>query len=343
MNRFIGKTVKYLVTTFVLSALIIYIFITIKPAYFLGAPVDYYYCTYQYEQINKKTGYRNIIIGDSRGNASINPKVLGNEWINLSIPGSDLFEGYLTLKKYLLNNKVDTLVMVYGLYYLAEVSPYFNRRTIPFQFLNYDELKDLEQVEKKCKYKFHDASITGPRALSLAQYDRRLKYWHFPFHYRETFIDGLNSLWNTRADVNVAKQKVIKQLTEYRGYMNFGEADSNNTDGVNDEFDFDLPPVSKHYFDQLMEVVAKNKITVYLIMAPINHTSFMTYNKSPFQTSVDKYMKGLQSQYPHLHIIQGPVCLPNTLFGDAYHVNKKGTAFFSAITRKSLDSARLER
>jgi len=338
MNSFITKTIKYLVATLLLSALIIYIFIAIKPAFFLGAPVDYYYCTYQYDQINKKTALPNMIIGDSRGNASINPKVLGDKWINLSIPGSDLFEGYLTLKKYLLNNKVDTLVMVYGLYYLSEVSPYFNRRTVPFQFVNYNELKELEQVEKKCKYKFHDVSVTGQRALALAQYDRRLKYLHFPFHYRETFIDGLNSLWNTQAQVNIARQSVIKQLTDYRGYMNFGEADSNNTDGVNGDFEFDLPPISKHYFDLLMQLAAKNKIAVYLMAAPINHTSFMTYDKSPFQTSVTRYMKTLQTQYPTLHLMPHPVCLPNTMFGDAYHVNKKGTAFFSAMTRKYLDS-----
>ncbi|OQP64155.1 hypothetical protein A3860_22380 [Niastella vici] len=343
MNRFITKTIKYLVATLLLSALIIYVFIEIKPAFFLGAPVDYYYCTYQYEQINKKTGFSNIIIGDSRGNASVNPKVLGNKWINLSIPGSDLFEGCLTLKKYLLNNKVDTLVMVYGLYYLAEISPYFNRRTVPFQFVSYNELKDLEQVEKKYKYKFHDESVTSQRALSLAQYDRRLKYWHFPFHYRETFIDGLNSLCNTWADVNVAKQKVIKQLTDYRGYMNFGEADSNNTDGINGDFEFYLPSISKHYFDQLMDVAAKNKIAVYLMVAPINQASFMSYNKSPFQTTVDKYMKTLQTQYANLHLVPGPVCLPNTMFGDPYHVNKKGTAFFSEITRKMLDSTSIKR
>src|SRR5690349_14577975 len=107
MNNFIIKAIKYLVITMLLSGLIIYVFLLTKPAFFLGAAVDYYYCTYQYDQINKKTEYTNIIMGDSRGNAAVNPKVLGDKWINLSIPGSDLFEGYLTLKKYLANNKID--------------------------------------------------------------------------------------------------------------------------------------------------------------------------------------------------------------------------------------------
>jgi hypothetical protein len=337
MNNFIIRAIKYLVLSVLLSGLIIYIFIATQPAFFLGAPVDYYYCTYQYEQINKKTDFTNIIMGDSRGNASVNPIMLGDKWINLSIPGSDLFEGYLTLKKYLLNNKIDTLVMVYGLYHIAEVSPYFNRRTIPFQFVNYSELKDLEQIERKYNYVFHGKTTKNQRELSIEQYNRRLNYWHFPFHYRETFLDGLNSLCNTRAEVNVQKQRVIKQLNDYRGYMNFGEADSNNTEGVKADYNFNPPAISKYYLDLIMDIVKKNKIAAYFIIAPMNEASFMTYNKSTFQSSVNEYMKSLRSKYPNLHIIHNPVSLPNSMFGDAYHVNKKGTTRFSELTRSHLN------
>jgi hypothetical protein len=287
MNNFINKSIKYLVVTFLLSGLIIYVFIVLKPAYFLGASLDYYYCNYQYEQIEKKIPFTNIVVGDSRGNASVNPKMLGDKWINLSIPGSDLFEGYLTLKKYQLNNKVDTLVMVYGLYYIAETSPYFNRRTIPFQFVSYDELKDLEQLERKYNYVFHGHSTKSQHELTLEQYNRRLKYWHSPFHYRETFIDGLNSLCNSQAANNIQKGEIIKQLSDYRGYMNFGKADSNNTDGVNGKHNFNLPPISTYYLDLIMDIVTKNKIAAWLMIAPMNQTSFVSYDKSAFQSSVN--------------------------------------------------------
>jgi hypothetical protein len=337
MNRFIIKAIKYISITFLLTGLIIYAFIVWKPAFFLGASLDYYYCTYQYDQIEKKTAFSNIVVGDSRGNASVNPTMLGEKWINLSIPGSDLFEGYLTLKKFQLNNKVDTLVMVYGLYYIAETSPYFNRRTIPFQFVNYNELKDLEQIERKYNYVFHGHSTKSQRDLTFKQYNRRLKYWHSPFHYRETFIDGLNSLYNSQAASDNQKAEIIKQLSDYRGYMNFGNADSNNTDGINGKYNFTLPPISTYYLNLIMDIVTKNKIAAWLVIAPMNQTSFLSYDRSAFQSSVNKYMKTLQSKYPNLHIIQNPVSLPNTLFGDAYHVNKKGTAVFSELTRGYLD------
>lgn len=337
MNNFIINTVKYLAITLLLSGLIIYIFIVTQPAFFLGAPLDYYYCTYQYEQINKKTTFTNIIIGDSRGNASVNPKMLGEKWVNLSIPGSDFFEGYIALKKYLLNNKIDTLVMVYGINYIGEGSPYFNSRTIPFQFISYNDLTELEQVERKHKYLFHGDATEDRFDLKRNQFDRRLKLLHFPFSYRETFLDGLNSLYNSPADFPLKKGKIIQQLHDYLGYMNFGEADSNNTDGINGEYIFNPKPINQYYLSLIMELASKNKITAFLIIPPMNQASFNSYNRSKYDSTLNQYLKTVQNKYSKLSIVHDPVSLPNTLFGDPYHVNKKGTTIFTELTRSHLN------
>ena len=120
MKQFLIKTALYILVTVFLSGTIIYLFISQKPEFFLGPAVDYFQCQYQYGQIKKQTGFSNIIIGDSRGNACVNPRQLGEKWINLCIPGSDFFEAYLTLKRYLQHNTVDTLIMVYGMGYISE-------------------------------------------------------------------------------------------------------------------------------------------------------------------------------------------------------------------------------
>lgn len=338
MNRFIIKVIKYLFLITLLSSLTIYLFLLTKPAFFLGAPaLDYYYCTYQYDQINKKTNFTNIIIGDSKGNAAVNPKMLGQQWVNLSIPGSDFFEGYITLKKYLLNNKVDTVVMVYGLNYMAGHSPYFTQRTIPFQFLSYSELKDLEQVERKYHYLFHGDATKASSTLGWNQFDRKLKYLHFPFSYRETFIDGLNNLCSSPTDINPKKEKIIRQLSDFRGHMNFGEADSNNTNGVNPDYHFNPKPINQYYLDLLMKVASEKKITVFLAIAPMNQASYTSYSKSKFESSVNEYLIKLQKKHPTLVLLKTPVGLPDSMFGDPYHLNKKGTAYFSEITRTRLN------
>ena len=45
----------------------------------------------------------------------------------------------------------------------------------------------------------------------------------------------------------------------------------------------------------------------------------------------------LQKKYAKLVILQYPASLPNTMFGDPLHVNKKGTTLFSEITRRHLN------
>jgi hypothetical protein len=335
MKQFLLKTTLYLLVTVLISGTTIYLFISQKPEFFLGSAVDYFQCRYQYDQINKRTGFTNIIIGDSRGNASINPRQLGEKWINLSIPGSDLFEGYITLKRYLQHNKVDTLVMVYGMSYISEYSRWFNFRTIPFQFMNYSELKELEQIERKYNYLFHNHAA-GNATLRYDQFIRKLKYWHSPFSYRETFLDGLNSFCFSHAEAGVEKQKVITQFSEYRGYTNFGVADSNNTNRIDANLRFEPGKINQHYLGLIMQLAAEHDIPVYLINPPMNRTSFNTYNKSLYESTINQFLEGLQKKYSRLCVLQTDVWLPDTMFGDPLHVNKKGTARFSAIARDCL-------
>ena len=262
---------------------------------------------------------------------------MGEKWVNLSIPGSDFFEGYITLKRYLQKNKIDTLVMVYGLSYIGENSRYFNSRTVPFQFISYSELNNLEQVERRYNYLFHGSVTSDPKNLKLDQFDRKLKFLHFPFSYRETFLDGLNSYCVPQFDVNVHRKKIINQLSEYLGCMNFGEADSNNTDGINGDYKFTARPITQHYFNLIMNLASENKIATYLIIAPMNQASFNTYHKSKYETSVNEFLERLQNKYSKLNILQNPINLPNTMFGDAWHLNKRGTTRFTEITRRNLN------
>ncbi|MBO9198661.1 MULTISPECIES: hypothetical protein [Niastella] len=337
MKQFLIKTIIYFLVTVLVSGTIIYGFISQKPEFFLGSAVDYFQCKYQYEQINKKTGFTNIIIGDSRGNASINPRQLGEKWINLSIPGSDLFEGYITLKRYLQHNKVDTLVMVYGMSYLSEYSRWFNLRTIPFRFISNSELKELEQTERKYNYLFHNRAA-GHATLKYDQFIRKLKYWHSPFSYRATFLDGLNNFCFSQRETGIAKQKVLTQLSEYRGYTNFSDADSNNTDGIDASLRFEPGQINQHYLELIMQLAARHDIAVYLVDPPMNQASFKTYNRSVYESTINQFFQGVQKKYPRLCVLQTDVWLPNNMFGDPLHVNSKGTTRFSAITRDRLNN-----
>ena len=310
--------------------------ILFKPAYFLGSPTDYFICTFQYNQISKKSDFRNIIIGDSRGNSSINPKILGVGWINLSIPGSDFFEGYITLKRYSLKNKIDTLIMVYGLDYIAEKSVFFNTRTIPFGFPNPEELKELEKIEKENMYLFHGIKSKNAGLISLNQFTRKLKYLRFPYFYRSKFIYSFNNLMYAHSVLHSKKTKLQSRLETNRGYINFGEADSNSHNSISSDTVFTPKPINLYYWNQMMKIADKEGITVMLIIPPMNETTYKFYKNSAYEYSVNQFLKSLDSCHKNLTILQKPAYLPDSMFGDSHHVNKRGTDFFSQALKNIL-------
>jgi hypothetical protein len=86
-----------------------------------------------------------------------------------------------------------------------------------------------------------------------------------------------------------------------------------------------------------MRLAAEHDIAVYLINPPMNQASFNTYNKSLYESTINQFLQGLQKKYPRLCVLQTDVWLPNTMFGDPLHVNKKGTAWFSAMAGDCLN------
>jgi hypothetical protein len=338
MVKFITRVSVFLVLSVLLAGFILYLSITFCPAYFLGAPMDYYICTFQYDRINT-SNYRNIIIGDSRGNASIDPKDLGNSWINLSIPGSDLFEGYYTLKHYLQRNKLDTVIMIYGSDYLEGGSPYFFQRTVPFRFVTPNELHDLDLLERRIGFAFHDTSITGRKGLFLHAFYRKLKYDHFPLSYRGTFIDGLTTLVQSGALIEARSREIAGLLKKDLGHLSFGLADSNNTVFFGDRNrSFKPDRINLAFLDSTMALAAKNNMVTYFILAPMNRASWLTFKNSILESTRNAFLNELATKYPRVHLIKGPVFLDNSYFGDALHLNSKGTLLYSANLRRLLSN-----
>ena len=338
MTKFITRVFVYLGLTFLLSGLVIYLFIRLYPAYFLGSPMDYYICTAQYNRIDS-SNYRNLIIGDSRGNAAVNPRDLGGSWINLSIPGSDFFEGFYTLKRYLRRNKPDTLIMIYGLDDLESQSPFFNLRTVPFQFVTANELHELALVERSVGFAFHDSAIRGKSRLLVHELARQLKYDHFPLAYRATFVDGLTTLLRSSAYTEAKSRKLEGLLKADLGHLNFGLADSNNTVFLGDrDRRFRADPINLFFLDSIMGLAARNNIATYFILAPMNRATWLIYKNSMLESTVDTFLTELAAKYPRLQLVKGPVFLDNTYFGDPLHLNPRGTVLYTTNLRRLLST-----
>ena len=348
MKKFIKKVIQFTVVSFVAVSIIIYCFMKIWPEFFLGVGrLDYNIINYQYNNIKGVSKYRNIIIGDSKGTASISPEILGKSWINLSIPGSDFFEGYYTLKYYLSKNKVDTVLMYYCPEYIEGNSPFFNARTIPCHFISFAELKALEKVENKYGQLIHSLNISGinrmlPKQVNLylMQKQRELSYIHFPLCYNQTFRSSLNDLIFSTKEGLDKEQLRFNKLKNNLGQMNYGDSNFNNLNHYpTTAVSFNPNLVVLSYLDSIIKIADKYKVVIYLAPAPINQTTFKAYQHSEFEKTTSNFYKITSIKYPSLHLLNEPAYLSDSLFGDhVLHPNKKGTIAISNQIKEAFKS-----
>lgn len=158
MERLLKNIIIYFIVTILVSTAILWISILVYPEKFLGDAVEYAMWDFQKKQIHKKyDGNINAILGDSRGMASLNPSLMTKNFFNFSLGGATFFEGYKTLQKLTETNKVDTIILCYGIFHF-ENSDVFRERTIPFHFIKKEDIAEvkslgvkLQQINRKCK------------------------------------------------------------------------------------------------------------------------------------------------------------------------------------------------
>jgi hypothetical protein len=331
MRTFLYKSILYVLLVLCLTAVVIHVCLRCKPDYFLGVKFDYDLCNYQYRQMASKSPYRNIIIGDSRGNAAIDPTLLGKDWINLSLPGGTFFEGYLTLKRFLSMNAADTLVMVYGIDLIEAPSIWFNVRTVPFQFPTYTEVESLQALERRFHVPYLGGYPYDVHGLTLIQLERRLRYQHSPLVYQQTFLDALN-----RYIRPTDESSQFTHFNDHRGQLNFGNKDSSDETRFTQTMlnnAFNPNKINLCYLDSIIDLAAKNKTTVFFVMAPLNRRSYELYENSPYAKSFDHFMDSIFAIYPYMKIPAAPSHLDNRYFGDGLHLNARGTAYFTGMLR----------
>ncbi len=307
--------------------LVLSFFIFKYPSYFLSSIEDYDLLHSCYGMPFKYQTKSNIILGDSRGTASIVPTALGKSYINLSIPGSNFFEGYLTLKKRVKFCKVDTVLCVYGIDFY-EATKWTDIRTIPFQLPTTAELHDLIFLEYKNKQLINEKNKLNTPRLLYKQAIRQLKYFHFPLCYANGFKTNFYKL--------ITHQKGSYELQKYYAQLGYYQFGTKSQDSTVSKLGKRFTPnrVNLSYLDSLFSLCTKNKICLYLIIPPINQA---TANSSSNQSYLKEAGTFLSTKYSN-SLLSGIQEMPNTNFGDPTHLNKEGAEFFSKKIKNCISS-----
>jgi len=340
MKHFLKKTLLSVILLFVLLHFGILLLLSIYPQYFLnGDSKDYYINNFNKNYTNERSNFTNLIIGDSRGLAGIKPKLLGEKWLNLCLPGSNFLEGYYTLKKISNKNKIDTLILNYGIDYIEGNSYFFNRRTIPFNNISISNLKNLEKLEDTLTPGFlygNEKKYENSFLLRFEKFKRKLKYNHSPLLYRETIIDGISNLIKrSQKDDSTINLKMKKN----NGQIDFEQTYKNTSIGIlTKDRTFNQNIINRLYLDSLLAFSNKNKIVVIMTISPINKSTYLFLNNSTYWTTSLKYLETIKIKYPSLIVFKNPEFMNNDMFSDDRHLNKFGAISYTQILKKEINN-----
>jgi hypothetical protein len=331
MNKLIKKTCVFILIGFLLSYLIIGASIKFYPEKFLGNLGEYSMWKFQSNKIcSTKSQHLNLIIGDSRGMSDINPIYLSHNYRNFSVGGATFFEGFQTLKRMLEGkNKIDTVILCYGQFHY-ELSDVFHERTLPFGFINNDDLLLLNKIEKETNCRIN---YKGPGRQTLGILLKRfLLLNRNPIVYQSTFIDNLQNNYYSQGIA-----KMIQSLRLNRGHTLFGQADSaSNVSQEALEVEFIPNKVLEYYLDSIFTIGRHHGIKILLATPPLSsltYTTILKKQRKGYLDSYDSYLLSLSQKYK-CKIVNYTTIFDNYLFGDPSHLNELGCKKYTENIRK---------
>lgn len=320
MKKFIIDLIKTLLICFIAINLIMYFFLKKYPDHFLVNNEDYYVMQAVYKLAGQYPERHNIVIGDSRGNASVIPDSLGKTYLNLSLPGSNLLEGFITVKRRLKITKIDTLILVYG-HNMYENNPWTIRRTIPLRYISPEELNELETIERKNKQLIHERFERNALSLRYEQWMRRLKYYHLPIMYYKDFVNSFNTI-----SVNINMEKFDSLVMNNKGQFHFGNKDSSHQ-VLYMPGDHSYKPNSSNlqYLDSLIAYSKHYNFKLIIVVPPVNFSTYSKIGKDPYYKNAESFFSKRLGAYT----VNQLDYMPDNCFSDSSHLNDRGTRIFS--------------
>ena len=117
-------------------------------------------------------------------------------------------------------------------------------------------------------------------------------------------------------------------MEEGRGQSYYGTAEySDSFNGKAKETDFSANRIITHYMWQILSLCSENNIHVIVKNMPMNEASYAILTED-FKAHYAQYMEALQSWHETVIFDTDLTAYPNDYFGDADHLNPKGTQRF---------------
>jgi hypothetical protein len=266
------------------------------------------------------------VFGDSRAMAGMVPSEMPIPVANLALSGTSPIETYFAVSRALRCPTPPKLVVI------SHSSPKFMDDSIYWDFsartgfLNYAQMRAVDADAAR----LHDNQIARQRrsdGLALALRDRLFSL-RFPPFYFDSLVNGyFASRWGHN-------RGIAHDIQQDDGHALFGKDPGTSAIAIEGEPGFAqryaISPLIDSYFSRTLALLAAHHIPVVVLTMPINQA---TFDKTPAKLNdqLTAYFQAKAKEFPAVHVV-GPAipCWPNQYYGDAWHLNARGAAAYSA-------------
>jgi hypothetical protein len=270
------------------------------------------------------------ILGDSRPVAGLIPARIGNDVMNLALPGSTAIETYYFAKELLACKPPESVILSISPYHFSRVDTFWDR-SVKFGFLGVDEIDAIRRKARELGDE--EALLFGP--ATALDFDARVKTFLYTRSFPSYFLPELLSggiFEKTRENVWTLNHEI-----HTRGQHYFGKADG--TDTRENVPEFTQSKLLDWYLDATLSLFDERKIPVYLAAPPSRELSD-ELKKSGFAEKVTKHLLALQARHTSLHILGEPFpTWEPKYFGDVSHLNSEGARAWSDQVRELLEKS----
>jgi hypothetical protein len=264
-----------------------------------------------------------VVLGDSRGEASIIPTRLPVLSANLAIGAIGPVEAYFIARKLLRCPQPPRVVL-----YVPSIVGYEGlgeglwQRAAKYGLVSYADLREIANAATT----LHDPSVedvsTGD---GLTGWVRDLAYsLHFPSIFTSSAIDA--RLFG-RYESNL---RVLKAVTESRGHVVYPDGPGGTIVGADAKLEhFDPKPIGAYYFDATLHMLSDAGIRTIVLPIPVADATAAALRPEVKQDVV-RYVAGHTNGVAHVTDAFTEVeAWPDRLFVDGSHMNKAGATLFS--------------
>lgn len=329
----IVKLIKKVIIFSGIWAILLYVICLFLPFHYFNA--EYPMWLSKMEIMDNDQTYDNLMIGDSRVIAGLDPEVFGDDYYNLALGGGTPMEGYFMLKNMLAaNKKIDTILVSYAPIHFEQSEMFWDRQ-LKYQFYDFEDIHEIfEELNNKNEIFWE---YEGDKFFAN---DEREKF------IRKSYLTYLKSPMELRTELGkslllrgYSNYQVYDQIKAQRGYYDFGKKAFSNELNVEAKRERFLPKeIIVLCLEKMFDLAKKNNIKVVYLSLPMNKTSYNALSCSYKKGVVEMHYR-LNKKFPEVQFNdQGIVYYEDDFFGDSSHLNKEGRKKYSQEIKTRLAS-----